>query len=65
MVRMMEQTMSMIEAERLSPEKMSPVEVERLRSMLPADWSKARSLSQLEVILEAIAYIRTLQGKLQ
>ena len=54
--------------EKLSPvevEKLSAVEVERLRSLLPEGWVEHGGLTQLEVILETIEYIKTLQGKLQ
>ena len=46
-------------------ENLSAVEVERLRSLLPEGWVEHGGLTQLEVILEAIEYIKTLQGKLQ
>ena len=53
---------------KLSPmevENLSAVEVDRLRSLLPEGWVEHGGLTQLEVILEAIEYIKTLQGKLQ
>ena len=52
-------------------ENLSPSELERLRSMLPEGWAtknkrqeKADGRAQLEVILDAIDYIKTLQEKL-
>ena len=42
----------------------SPADVENLRKMLPADLQQPGKLSQLEIILEAIHYIRMLQSKL-
>ena len=51
-------------------ENLSPNELERLRSMLPEGWAAANNktgkggISQLEVILDAIDYIKTLQEKL-
>ena len=68
---MTQQSMNLCELDniRLSGEALSPVEVERLRFLLPKQsqgWSQksGQPLSQLEVILEAIDYIKTLQGKL-
>ena len=54
-------------------ENLSPNELERLRSMLPEGWATANNqrqkngsgMSQLEVILDAIDYIKTLQEKLK
>ena len=63
---MVKQSMSLCELDniRLS-EALSPGEVEKLRFLLPQGWSQKQSqLTQLEVILEAIEYIKTLQGKL-
>ena len=51
-------------------ENLSPNELERLRSMLPEGWAannrqkNASGMTQLEVILDAIDYIKTLQEKL-
>ena len=53
-------------------ENLSPNELERLRSMLPEGWATnnrqnkqaASGMTQLEVILDAIDYIKTLQEKL-
>ena len=41
----------------------SQAELEKLKSLLP-DIQKAGNTSQLEIILEAIQYIKNLQGKL-
>ena len=65
---MTQQSMNLCELDnmRLSGEALSPGEVERLRFLLPNQtqgWNQ-KNLSQLEVILEAIDYIKTLQGKL-
>ena len=52
-------------------ENLSPNELERLRSMLPEGWAannrqkNASGMTQLEVILDAIDYIKTLQEKLK
>ena len=53
-------------------ENLSPNELERLRSMLPEGWAAnnrqkqaASGMTQLEVILDAIDYIKTLQEKLK
>ena len=53
-------------------ENLSPNELERLRSMLPESWAAnnrqkqaASGMTQLEVILDAIDYIKTLQEKLK
>ena len=53
-------------------ENLSPNELERLRSMLPEGWAtnnqrqkNGSGMSQLEVILDAIDYIKTLQEKLK
>ena len=39
-------------------------DVERLRSLLPQELQQPGKLSQLEIILEAIHYIKLLQNKL-
>ena len=39
-------------------------DVERLRSILPPELQQPGKLTQLEIILEAIHYIRMLQSKL-
>ena len=63
---MIQQSMSLCELDNIRvSEALSPGEVERLRFLLPQGWNqKQTQLSQLEVILEAIDYIKTLQGKL-
>ena len=63
---MVKQSMSLCELDNIRvSEALSPGEVERLRFLLPQGWSqKQTQLSQLEVILEAIDYIKSLQGKL-
>ena len=48
----------------LDTSNISPADVENLRKMLPADLQQPGKLSQLEIILEAIHYIRMLQSKL-
>ena len=48
----------------LDTSNISPADVENLRKMLPADLQQPGKLSQLEIILEAIHYIRMLQRKL-
>ena len=63
---MTQQSMSLCELDNIRvSEALSPGEVEKLRFLLPQGWSQKQSqLTQLEVILEAIEYIKTLQGKL-
>ena len=63
---MTQQSMSLCELDNIRvSEALSPGEVEKLRFLLPQGWSQKQSqLTQLEVILEAIDYIKTLQGKL-
>ena len=55
------QAMKLSELESLTSEKLSAAELDKLRSLLKVEGG----LSQLEVILEAIEYIKTLQSKLQ
>ena len=43
----------------------SQAELDKLRSLLPENWKNGGGNSQIEVILEAIDYIKILQGKLQ
>ena len=43
----------------------SQAELDKLRSLLPEHWKNGGGSSQLEVILEAIEYIKILHGKLQ
>ena len=63
---MTQQSMSLCALDNIRvSEALSPGEVEKLRFLLPQGWSQKQSqLTQLEVILEAIDYIKTLQGKL-
>ena len=62
---MVKQSMSLCELDNIRvSEALSPGEVERLRFLLPQGWRPHTQLSQLEVILEAIDYIKSLQGKL-
>ena len=44
--------------------KISKEDVERLRQILPKDLQEPGKLTQLEIILEAIHYIKMLQNKL-
>ena len=43
----------------------SQAELDKLRSLLPQNWKNGGESSQIEVILEAIEYIKILHGKLQ
>merc|ERR1712177_104396 len=63
---MVKQSMNLGELENIRrSEQLSPMDVEKLRFLLPQEWrQKTKQLTQLEVILEAIDYIKTLQGKL-
>ena len=63
---MVKQSMNLGELENIRrSEQLSPMDVEKLRFLLPQEWRhKTKQLTQLEVILEAIDYIKTLQGKL-
>lgn len=50
----------------LDTNNISPSDVERLRSLLPRDMQDTQgNLSQLEIILEAIHYIKMLQTRLK
>ena len=53
----------------LDTNNISPSDVERLRSLLPRDMQDMQdtqgNLSQLEIILEAIHYIKMLQTRLK
>ena len=55
------QSLNLPELESLASENLSAVELDKLRSLLMVDGN----LSQLEIILEAIEYIKTLHRKLQ
>lgn len=55
-----------IEDIELDSTNISPSDVERLRSLLPDDMQRTQgNLSQLEIILEAIHYIKMLQKRLK
>ena len=43
----------------------SQAELDKLRSLLPQNWKNGGGSSQIEVIMEAIEYIKILHGKLQ
>ena len=50
----------------LDTNNISPSDVERLRSLLPRNMQDTQgNLSQLEIILEAIHYIKMLQTRLK
>ena len=53
--------MNLTELESLASENLSAVELDKLRSLLMVEGN----LSQLDIILEAIEYIKTLHRKLQ
>ena len=55
------QLLKLPELESLASENLSAVELDKLRSLLMVEGN----LSQLDVILEAIKYIKTLHRKLQ
>ena len=48
----------------LDTNNISPSDVERLRSLLPRDLQESGNLTQLEIIIEAIHYIKLLQNEL-
>ena len=54
------QSLKLTELESLASENLSAVELDKLRSLLMVEGN----LSQLDIILEAIEYIKTLQSKL-
>ena len=54
-----------VEEIELDTNNLSPTDVERLRSLLPQELQKSEKLSQLEIILEAIHYIKMLQTRLK
>ena len=56
--------MVMGDIEHFDTANISAADVERLRSLLPADLQQPGKLTQLEIILEAIHYIKLLQNKL-
>ena len=55
------QLMNLTKLESLASENLSAVELDKLRSLLMVEGN----LSQLDIILEAIEYIKTLHRKLQ
>ena len=55
------QSMNLTKLESLASENLSAVELDKLRSLLMVEGN----LSQLDIILEAIEYIKTLHRKLQ
>ena len=60
---MVSQAMKLGELE-MDPMNISPAELDMLRSLLPKDWMEG-GVSQLDIILEAIEYIKSLQSRLQ
>ena len=51
----------MMHLDRLDTNNISQDDVEKLRKMLPRDLQQPGKLSQLEIIVEAIHYIKTLK----
>ena len=56
--------MVMSEMKHFDTNNLSQADVERLRSLLPQDFQQSGNLSQLEIIIEAIHYIKLLQNEL-
>ena len=56
--------MMMGDIEHFDTANISAADIERLRSLLPAELQQPGKLSQLEIIIEAIHYIRILQQSL-
>ena len=56
--------MVMSEMKHFDTNNLSQADVERLRSLLPRDLQQSGNLSQLEIIIEAIHYIKLLQNEL-
>ena len=56
--------MVMSEMKHFDTNNLSQADVERLRSLLPQDLQQSGNLSQLEIIIEAIHYIKLLQNEL-
>ena len=56
--------MVMSEMKHFDTNNLSQADVERLRSLLPQDLQQSGNLSQLEIIIEAIHYIKLLQSEL-
>ena len=56
--------MMMSDIMHMDTNNISQDDVEKLRKMLPTELQQPGKLSQLEIILEAIHYIKMLQNKL-
>ena len=56
--------MIMGDLEHFDTTNISAADVEKLRTLLPQELQQSGNLSQLEIILEAIHYIKLLQNKL-
>ena len=56
--------MIMGDLEHFDTNNISAADVEKLRTLLPQELQQSGNLSQLEIILEAIHYIKLLQNKL-
>ena len=56
--------MMMGDIEHFDTANISAADIERLRSLLPAELQQPGKLSQLEIIIEAIHYIKLLQNQL-
>ena len=56
--------MIMGDLEHFDTTNISAADVEKLRTLLPQELQQAGNLSQLEIILEAIHYIKLLQNSL-
>ena len=56
--------MIMGEMKQFDTNNISAADVEKLRTLLPQELQQSGNLSQLEIILEAIHYIKLLQNSL-
>ena len=56
--------MVMSEMKHFDTNNLSQADMERLRSLLPRDLQESGNLTQLEIIIEAIHYIKLLQNEL-
>ena len=56
--------LNMAQFEQFDTNNINAADVEKLRSLLPQDLQEPGKLTQLEIILEAIHYIKMLQDKL-
>ena len=56
--------MVMSEMKHFDTNNLSQADVERLKSLLPRDLQESGNLTQLEIIIEAIHYIKLLQNEL-